>query len=139
MSGSYQLQIAVYNALNTDSALSALIVGIYDNPQQVADPDNDNAFPFVTLSTGSIEPWDDDHDKGSQADIQVHTWSRARHSLQCKQIMDAIYNVLHRGTLSISGFLFVGCDMVSQENPQYDPDGVTRHGVQTFRVVFQEV
>lgn len=139
MSGSYALQIAVNNALTADATLNALIVGVYDNPQQVADPGSNSAFPYVTISTGNIAPWDDDHDKGGDANVEVHTWSRASHSLEAKQIMDAIYNVLHRGTLSIIGWAFVGCDMVDHENPQYDPDGITRHGVQTFRVIYEEV
>jgi hypothetical protein len=137
MAANYALQVAVYNALNADAVLGALITGIHDNPQQVANPDSNSAFPYVTISTGSVAPWDDDHDKGGDATVEVHTWSRERHSLEAKQVMDAIYNILHRGTLTISGWRFVGCDLISSENPQYDPDGITRHGVQSFRVIFE--
>lgn len=139
MAGSYALQIAVFNALNANSALSALVVGIYDNQDQIVNPESDSSFPVLTISTGIIRPWDDDTKKGGQADIEIHTWSRARHSLQAKQIMDAVYNVLHRGTLSITGWGYVDCDLIDQVNPQRDPDGITRHGVQTFKITYEEL
>lgn len=139
MSFSYPMQIAIYDKLSADASLSALIQGVYDNPSQVPDPESNAYFPFVTISTGSMTPWDDDHDKGGDASVQIHTWSRARNALEAKQIMDAIYDVLHRGTLSITGWRFVGMDLTDHQNPQRDPDGITRHGVQTFRVIFEEV
>lgn len=139
MAGSYALQIAVYNALNADVTLGGLIVGIYDNQEEVPNPDSDSAFPLLTISTGTLRPWDDDTKEGGDANVEIHTWSRARHSLEAKQIMDAVHNVLHRGTLSISGWGFIGCDLVDQINPQRDEDGITRHGVQTFRVTFEEL
>jgi len=138
MAGSFALQHAVFNALNSDSALSALIDGIYDNQEQISNPESDASFPVLTISTGTILPWDDDTKLGGQADVEIHTWSRARNALQAKQIMDAVYNVLHRGTLTISGWLYVDCDMIDQINPQRDPDGITRHGVQTFRITYEE-
>ena len=139
MAGSYALQIAIFNALNADSALSALVVGIYDNQDQVSNPDDDSAFPVLTISTGTILPWDDDTKLGGQYDVEIHTWSRARNALESKQIMDAVYNVLHRGTLTITGWRYVQSDLVSQINPQRDPDGITRHGVQTFRITYEEL
>jgi len=139
MAGSYSLQLAVYDKLDADATLSGLVVGIYDNPSQVDNPEDDSQFPFLTISTGNIQPWDTNRDKGADAQVEIHTWSRARHALEGKQIMDAVYNVLHRGTLDITGWSFVGMDMTDQQNPQRDPDGITRHGVQTFRVVYEEI
>ena len=139
MGASYQLQIAIFDALNANAALSALVVGIYDNQDQITNPDSDTSFPVLTISTGTIQPWDDDTKKGGQYDVEIHCWSRARNSLEGKAIMDSVYNALHRGTLSISGWGFVGCDLIDQINPQRDPDGITRHGVQTYRITFEEL
>lgn len=139
MAGSYALQIAVFDALSADSELDSLVVGIYDNQDQIPNPESDSSFPVLTISTGTINPWDDDLKKGGDSSVEVHTWSRARHALEAKQIMDAVYNVLHRGTLSITGWRFVDCDIETQIDPQRDPDGITRHGVQTFRIVYEEL
>ena len=138
MTASVALQNAIYSKLAADGPLMVLIKGIYDNPQQVEDPENNAAFPFITISTGNIQPWDDDTGTGSEASTQIHTWSRARHALEAKQVMDAIYSVLHRGTITINGQTFIGSDLTDQQNPQRDPDGITRHGVQTFRIIYEE-
>ena len=53
----YQLQFGIYTALDNDAALTALIVGIYDNPAQAGDPDDDTLFPYVTISDGTSQPW----------------------------------------------------------------------------------
>lgn len=133
----YQLQIAVFNALSDDSAVSSLVKGIYDNPSQVADPSDNSEFPFITISDSTLQPWDTDTERGDDAVVTVHVWSRASHALETKQIQDAIYNVLHRGTIVISGSVFIGSDYISQ-TVERDPDGITRHGVQDFRIVYEE-
>ena len=133
----YQLQFGIYTALDDDATLSALIVGIYDNPAQAGDPDDDTLFPYVTISDGTSQPWDTDTDRGDEAIAQIHVWSRASNALEAKQIQDAIYSVLHRGTIVISGSVFIGSDYMTQ-TVQRDPDGITRHGVQEFRIIYEE-
>ena len=133
----YQLQFGIYTALDNDAALSALIVGIYDNPAQAGDPSDDTLFPYVTISDGTSQPWDTDTDRGDEAIAQIHVWSRASNALEAKQIQDAIYSVLHRGTIVISGSVFIGSDYMTQ-TVQRDPDGITRHGVQEFRIIYEE-
>jgi hypothetical protein len=133
----YQLQIGIYAALDADTALSALIVGIYDNPSQAGNPEDDTAFPYVTISDGSSTPWDTDTKTGQESIAQVHVWSRASNALQVKQIQGAIYDVLHRGTLTITGSVFIGSDSITQ-TVERDPDGITRHGVQEFRIIYEE-
>lgn len=158
----YDLQIAVYNELvraarTTLSAdfttetyslysakvesgleyLDANIVGVYDNPAQVTNPEDSSAYPYITLSSDSGIPWDTDTEMGFDGVVFVHTWSRASHSLEAKQIQDAVYQVLHRGILTINGYTFIGSDMISQ-TIQRDPDGLTRHGVQEFRIIYDE-
>lgn len=133
----YELQLAVFNALNGDATIDGLVEGIYDNPTQVADPSDNSAFPFITLSDMTSTPWDTDTERGTDAVVTVHVWSRAEHALEVKQIQDAIENVLHRGTLSITNQVFIGSDYINQQIER-DPDGITRHGIQDFRIVFEE-
>jgi len=133
----YQLQLGIYTALKEDAPLSALVVGVYDNPTQAGDPADDSLFPFVTISDGTSQPWDTDTERGDECIAQVHVWSRASHSLEAKQIQDAIYGALHRGTISIAGSVFIGSDYITQ-TVQRDADGVTRHGIQEFRIIYEE-
>lgn len=134
-----ELQIAVYNALSADAPLVALVQGIYDNVTQVSDPGDNSAFPFLTIGDGLQREWDTNTELGHEAEFRIHVWSRAHHSLEAKQIADAVISVLHHGTLTISGASFIGCDYVTQNMDVRDPDGVTRHGVIEFRIVYDEV
>jgi hypothetical protein len=134
----YQLQIAIYDTLTADAPLMALVQGVYDNQLQVSDPGDNSAFPFITIGDMSASPWDTDTDTGTDARFKVHIWSRASHSLECKQIADAVISVLHRGIISITGNAFIGCDYLTQTQEARDPDGVTRHLVLEFRIVYEE-
>ena len=134
----YQLQIAVYNYLSADLDLMALIRGIYDNPQQIKKPESSAEFPFLTIGDDSLKPWDTDTEVGFDCEITIHTWSMASNWLECKQIQDAVYTALHRNEFSRSGFDFVGCDLVTQD-AQRDQDGITIHGIQTFKIIFERV
>lgn len=138
MSGSVALQNGVYDALNADATLGALIAGIYDNPLQVADSADASEYPYITVGSANHREWDTDTETGIVANLFIHTWSRARHHIECKEIQDRVYNVLHRGTISISGFSLVGIDQV-QQDAQRDPDGITIHGVQEFRIIYEEI
>lgn len=132
------LQIAVYDALAADSTLSGLVSGIYDNPTQVSDPGDNSAFPFVTVGEARFAPWDTDTEKGREATVVIHTWSRAQHHIECKRVQEAIYNILHRVTLPMTGHVWIGCDLASQD-AQRDPDAITVHGVQEFLIRYEEV
>lgn len=136
MSGSYGLQVGLYNALVANTPLMALITGVYDNPVQAADSGAAAAFPYVTIGDDDITPWDTDTETGSQASVNIHTWSRARNLLETKLIQQAIYNVLHRSTFAITGYTVVMIDLQSQGATR-DPDGITIHGVQTLNIIFE--
>jgi hypothetical protein len=131
------LQNGLYQKLENDAELMAMIVGIYDNPTQVPDPDDNSQFPFITISDAVLTPWDDDHDEGTDATFTVHVWSRASHALEAKAIQDRVKRILHRQKLPILGNLTVGMDYV-RSDVQRDADGFTRHGVQDFRIIFVE-
>jgi hypothetical protein len=109
---------------------------IHDNPLQVPDPENGSAFPCITIGESYMVPWDTDTEKGVEARLMIHVWSRASHHLECKAIQDAVSEIFHRDTIAIGGF--VGCDLL-QQSALRDPDGVTIHGVQEFRIIFDEV
>lgn len=130
----YKLQVSIFDLLSADPILSAMISGIYDNPQQIENP----IFPFVTIGDDTIEAWDTDTETGFSCEANIHVWSRANHRIETKKIQDAIYSALHRNTFLIDGFTFVGCDLKNQI-AQRDQDGLTIHGVQTFKIIFEEI
>lgn len=131
---SYELAVqkVVFDALTNYAALSALVTGVHDSVPQ------NTAYPYVTVGEDVHNEWDTGTTIGSNASISIHSWSRARGRKETKQIQAAIYDVLHRSDLTIAGFKI---DTIEWESSQsfVDADGLTRHGVQIFRILIERV
>jgi len=131
---SYELavQTAIYTALNGDATLGAMVTGIYDSVPQ------DTAYPYVTVGEDNHNEWDTNTTLGSDCSITIHTWSRSRGKKETKTIQGAIYDVLHRANLSAAGYRIDLTEFVSSQSFT-DSDGLTRHGVQTFRMLIERI
>lgn len=123
-----RLQRAVYLALTGSERVMVQVTGVYDATPQ------DEAFPYVTFAADSEEQWDTDDSHGFEAVVEVHTWSRFRGLGETKRIQQAIYNALHDVSLTVIRHNVVLCLWESAQQ-FVDPDGLTRHGVQRFRVI----
>jgi hypothetical protein len=127
MSAEWAIQTAVFNKLNT-----ALSVSVYSNGNV---PDNTEAR-YVVIGDDTHIEWDTDGTTGFESTITVHSWdndSVSRGMKAIKELMGAIYTALHRQSLTITGYQFTGCDFEFSET-FIEADGVTRHGVQRFRI-----
>lgn len=140
MSGSFNIQVAIYDRLANYTPLTELLAtyagapAIFDEVPQVDDPSSAATFPYVVLGHDTFSPWDTDTETGTEATVTIHTWSRTSDFNEAKRIMQQVYNALHRYDLDVIGFGSVGCD-VEFEDAIRDPDGTTRHGLQRFRLV----
>lgn len=124
---SWEVQKAIYAALTGDGTLMGMVQGVYDQPDQNA------AFPYITIGEDTNVPDDLLVATGSQNTQTVHTWSRSAGMSQAKQIMDRVHGVLHNKVLSVATTQAVECRMEFAETFR-DADGITRHGVQRVRV-----
>ena len=126
------LQEAIKTRLEAFAALTALGVGdILDHATQ------DAAFPYVVIGDDTSNPMDTHGTVGSDNTVTIHTWSRYRGRKETKEIQREIYNALHRHALVVSGVDTVDCQWEFGES-FLDEDGLTRHGVQRFRVLLDE-
>lgn len=116
------IQAAIYQALST------LSYPVYDDVPQGA------AFPYIVIGDDTSIPFDDDCNVGAETTITIHVWSTYSGRLEVKQIMNAVYNRLHRQNLSIAGSYSITLNAEYQDT-FLDPDGVTRHGVIRFRLL----
>lgn len=131
MSFETAVQTVIFSALNTDAPLNLVVTGVYDSvPQQ-------EQFPYVTIGEDVIVEWDTVSNVGASASITIHTWSRARGRAEVKEIQGIIYEALHRKEFSIAGFDVVATDFISSQSFM-DADGLTRHGVSTFRILIDK-
>lgn len=125
---SLTVQSVIYNKLLTDISP----IPVYDDvPQDLS------AFPYVTIGEDVLTFNDTDTDRSNNVSITVHTWSRERGRKETKQIQSQIYDSLHLANLVKAGYNFVV--ITEQSSTTFlDADGLTRHGVQTFKLIIEE-
>lgn len=131
MSAESAIQTAVYTTLST-----ALSVSVYSNG---AAPDNTTAR-YVVIGDDTHIEWDTDGDTGFESTVTIHSWdndSASRGLLAIKVLMGQVYSALHRAELTIAGYNFTGCEFEFSET-FVESDGVTRHGVQRFRILVEK-
>lgn len=146
MGAEYQIQKAIFDKLVADAPLIALLAKstvnktkptIYDNVPQVADSGKDADFPYVTIGEDTAFDWDTGTSVGKEATLTVHSWSRDRGRKEVKEIQGAIYDALHLANLVVTGYTTVFIISEFSETLS-DPDGITRHGIQRFRLIIDK-
>jgi hypothetical protein len=125
------VQEMIYDRLSADLALQSLGAPVYDGVPQ------STPYPYVTIGEDLHVEWDTDTSLGTDCSLSIHTWSRHRGRRETKQMQAAIYDSLHRAELVYSGYNVVLCDFVNSQS-FLDSDGLTRHGVQTFRIITEK-
>ncbi|WP_228979718.1 DUF3168 domain-containing protein [Streptomyces sp. DH12] len=123
----WPLQQAVYAKLTAHAPLMALVTGVYDHVPEAA------AHPYVTI--GSItETADDAHNqRGLEARLVLHVWSKYRGFKQAAQILAALDDALDRQPLTVAGFRDVSIAH-SEHLLIRDPDPEIRHINVSYRV-----
>lgn len=126
------LQKAIKDKLDGAAGLTALVgTRIYDYVPQA------ETFPYVTFGDDTVLDWSTFGTLGEEATLTIHVWSRIRGRKETKSIQSQIDAALNRQALDITGYTAVACVREYQESFQ-DPDGITYHGVQRFRVFAHE-
>jgi hypothetical protein len=125
---SWPIQQAIHGTLTGDATLTALINGVFDNPDQNTQP------PYVTLGESTSTPDDLLVETGSQETLTLQVWTKDGGMAKCKQIMQRVYTLLHRQTIAVSGTQTVECRCEIAEAVK-ESDGETRRGLMRFRVV----
>lgn len=120
-----EVQRAIYGAI------SSLGLTTYDVAPQAADGGSTAAFPYVEIGSIILTEFDDFTDRGFWLAIRIHTRSRSGSMAQTKTIQGQIYDRLHRGALSISGFQLLDLWRETTECMR-SPDG-SFHGVCEYR------
>jgi hypothetical protein len=123
----WPVQQAVYSKLSGDSTLMSMVTAIADQPDQ------DQAFPYITLGEASGTPDDLLNATGSQQTLTLHAWDRGTSMSTVKQVLDRMVVTLHDAQLSISGTQAVRCQ-VEMADVFREGDGEDRHGVMRVRV-----
>lgn len=141
------VQIAIYNKLSASTELDNLLArrkgsatdpAIYDDVTQPPDTGDISLFPYVVIGDDSILDWSTDTASGGDITAIIHVWSRYDGKIESKRIQAAIYNAMHRQTLTAPDHEFIGCDF-DTETVVLDPDMHTYHGTSEYRIFIDEV
>ena len=126
--GQFQLQTAIYTALNVSAITTTLSCGVYDEVIE------GNTYPFITLGEETTFDYSTKTATGGETTINIHIWSQYKGSKQTKEIMDKVHDLLHDSNLSVTGFNLINLRF-EYSDIMRDPDGITRHGVMRFRAI----
>lgn len=124
----------IYQAVYTTLS-SGVTQEVYDNVPQ--DLDN-SQYPYIRLEGTDQLPWDTDDENGFFGSFRVHVWSRYKGQKEVEEIQKNVYDALHRVSIAdTTNFQIVGV-IQERSNILLDPDGETRHGVQQYRIIYEE-
>jgi len=98
MSAETAVQGALYNAL------SALGLSVVDVGKETADGASTTPFPYVEVGMVVMSPFDTAGETGFDFVARIHTRSRSGSMAEAKTIQGQIYDRLHRGSLTVTGY-----------------------------------
>ena len=132
--GDWELQRAVFAALSADAGLRALIG---DPPRIYDDAPIDGAFPFLAIGQTRTVDWPG-AEQGVEHELSLYAWSRYGGRKEIKEIMSAVYDVLHDGDLTLTtrrliNLRFVFGDVFRKQ------DGETFQGLMRYRAVTEPI
>ena len=137
MSEQVQTAIAIIAALKADAPLTALLTTYAASPAVFTHvPQDLSTYPYVVLFEAGLDGDDNDCFLGFDGTLNIHSWTDQRDMAVIGNIQKAIYDVLHHAELVMTGYELVE---LHQEFSTIlrDPDGITLHGVQRYRVILQ--
>jgi hypothetical protein len=122
------------------SLVPATVKGVYSQPPQVDDPENDDAFPYLVIDSIELVDLGSDTTSGYDGLIRLSCQTRTEGELVAAEIQSAVYDLLHEqeALLIVDGF---GVSSVMEEASAVTPlaDGISREGLQSFRIYFEPV
>jgi hypothetical protein len=126
-------QTMVFGALNGN--LTGCTV--FDSPPFLPEGAPSTTFPYCVIGNDTARAWDTDDTRGAEITLTLHFWSRAQGFKEVKALMDQAYGLVNRATLTASGYDVIDC-LFEFSDAMDDPDGVTKHGVQRYRLTITE-
>jgi Protein of unknown function (DUF3168) len=124
------LRAAVYDALNADASLTALLGGakVYDEPPRGA------AFPYVTLGEARVADYSTDQTPSEEHQMTLHAWSRQGGMREAHLIAGAMLQVLDDAALTLTDHTLINFRF-SVADVRREADGRTYHALVRFRAV----
>lgn len=134
MSEQVSVLMSVVKRLKEFPATVAQLAEFIGQPAVFTTPPQDfNGDPYIVISDSNLSTDDNDNGFRFEGVFNVHTWSNKRDMIIVGNLQKAIYDALHHYELPMNGYEIID---LHQEFSDIllDPDGITSHGVQRFRI-----
>ena len=118
---------AIYNRLDTQ-----LATPIFDHV-----PEGEQGFPFIRVDPLELRNGDVDDKSGFVGSIQIISYSRYKGTKEVSDIALAVYGALHRWVAPDTTSYSFSTIHQTFSSMILSDDGLTRHSIQRFEVVFE--
>ncbi len=134
MSAANELQTAIYDALISRAALTAIVGSrIYDRVPMAGD-----IAPFITLGEGQERPDEADCFTLSDHTFTVNVWSEKQGGFkEAKAIVHEVKRAVLNDIGQLNQHALLSIDILDIRY-QRDPDGITSHAIVTFEAMIEE-
>jgi len=92
-----EFQKAVYDALNNDTTLSAIVSGVYDFVPQ------GTSYPYAVIKQNKVKDWSTISTIGYEVEMEIEVFSKERGNKTVLEISSRIHELLHDTTLALGG------------------------------------
>lgn len=120
------IQQAIFTQL--DGNISASVVDDASKKQR---------YPYCVIGDDSYIEFDTDTTIGRDGIISVHIWDNYNGYSRIKQLFGEIDGILNRANFAVTGYDLINC-VFDSSDVFLEPDGKTRHGVLTYRILIDE-
>jgi len=122
-----EIQDAIIDKLRTENPLLCFFAYVEENQKP----------PYSVVSFPELDENDTDTEAGFSASVQIESYSRYRGAKEVAEVNKAIYDSLHRVTLSDTDSYGISTIQQSFSSIVTEGDGLTRVSVQRFTVIFE--
>ena len=131
-----EVRKAMRTALAANGTISAAVsTRIYSNPQR-SEP---ITFPYLYIAAQDVREWDSKTRNGERSIIGVHVFTNDGLPTTNEGLIDAVIDVLHTASLTVTGQTFTMCRRDSVVPPRLVDGANDKVGVIYQGIVFFEV
>lgn len=128
------IQRAIYEQLQTQAVALGAVLDHEPDTQE-------RSYPFVVMADHTARAWDTDSDEGLELVVTIDSWSQYVGNAEVKSMMDTIRAELNHVDLVLqeTGLHCILVELVSEQVLTDPGDGLTRHGIQEFRLLVEQL
>lgn len=134
-----ETQKSIYTTLAQDSALQTLLGTTPAAPKVFDSVPDGKQYPYITMQIKPLTNRDNESYDGVEINYQINVWHQggSQGDKTVQSIQNRIDELLHKQDICIIGWNVISHTRTLVDIAD-DPDGRTKHGIQTFKLMLGE-